>query len=292
MTVLITRRALRRTHLLRPDAELSRLYRYVLAVVAQKFGIRVHAVVLMSTHEHLVVTDTRGTLPSFLRELHRLVALGVMVLRKWDGAVWDNQRPSVVQLRTPEAVIEKIAYLMANPVAAGLVRYAKDWPGVQTLPEQLGRASLGATRPNAYFAQDNPLWPEHASIDLSMPELGEWSDAEIRDAVRVQLAEQEQQAQADVKARGWSFMGAKRVLEGSPYDRAKSWEPLRGRNPQFAVGANQRQAFADAVAALRGFRRAYRDALDSWRAGVRTVLFPAGTWIMHVLHCVPVMLAP
>jgi hypothetical protein len=34
-------------------------------------------VVLMSTHEHLIVTDPLGRSPLFLRELHRLVALCV-----------------------------------------------------------------------------------------------------------------------------------------------------------------------------------------------------------------------
>src|SRR5690349_9125794 len=108
-TVLITRRTLRRTHLFRPDPELNQLYLYFLAVLANRYGIRIHAVVLMSTHEHIVATDTRGCLPTFLRELHRLVALAVKVLRKWEGAVWDHERPSVVELRTPEAIIEKLA---------------------------------------------------------------------------------------------------------------------------------------------------------------------------------------
>jgi hypothetical protein len=47
-----------------------------------------HAVTLMSTHEHLVVTDTKGNLPDFLRRLHRLVALGTKVLRKWRTLRW------------------------------------------------------------------------------------------------------------------------------------------------------------------------------------------------------------
>jgi hypothetical protein len=33
----------------------------------------------MSTHEHLVLTDTNKRLPDFLRRLHRLVALGTKV---------------------------------------------------------------------------------------------------------------------------------------------------------------------------------------------------------------------
>jgi putative transposase len=33
-------------------------------------------------------------------------------------------------LLTEQTVIEKIAYVMANPVQAGLVRRAREWPGI------------------------------------------------------------------------------------------------------------------------------------------------------------------
>ena len=39
---------------------------------------------------------------------------------------------------------------------------------------------------------------------------------------------------------------------------------------------------------LRAFREAYRAALDTWREGMRTVIFPAETWLMRVLHKVEV----
>jgi len=288
MIVMVSRRSLRRTHLFRPDPELTQLYVYCLGVLARRYDIRVHAVVLMSTHEHLVLTDSRARLPLFLRELHRLFALGVKVLRKWEGAVWDHQRPSVVELRTPESVIEKLAYVMGNPVEAGLVRYAKDWPGIRTLPEDLGRMRLQAKRPACYFDEHSALWPEEVTLELTTPEVEGYSAPQLRSAVAVELAHVERQAQADVRARGWAFLGADRVRKASPYDRAKSWEPLRGRNPQFAVGRGQREAFFEAVASLRAFRRAYREALQRWRGGLRRVCFPSGTWTMSWLHGVNV----
>jgi len=56
-TVMVTRRTLRRHHLFRPDPAIRKLYLYTLAVCAKQFGILVHAVTLMSTHEHLIVAD-------------------------------------------------------------------------------------------------------------------------------------------------------------------------------------------------------------------------------------------
>ncbi len=283
MTVMITRRTLRRTHLLRPDPELNALFTYCLAVLAQRHGVQVHAAVVMSTHEHLILTDVHGQLPRFLQELHRLIALGVKVLRKWEGAVWDHEKTSVVELRTEQAVIEKLAYVMANPVAAGLVRDATDWPGITTRPHELGRATLRAARPEHYFDSENPAWPEVASLELSMPQL-RIPDAEVRRAVAAELDARQREARAQVRAKGWTFLERARLRLLSPFQRAKSWEPLRDRNPTFAVGRGQREAFFHAVLAVRAFRQAYRDALQRWRTGARDVRFPAETWLMGWLH--------
>jgi hypothetical protein len=285
--VMITRRTLRRTHLLRPDREINNLFTYCLAVTSQRFGIRVHAAVLMSTHEHLIVTDLLGQLPRFLQEFHRLLALGIKVLRKWEGAVWDHEKTSVVQLRTTQALVEKLAYVMANPVAAGFVRRASHWPGITTTPEQLGRLRMTATRPDHYFDSDNPAWPKTTTLQLTIPSC-DLSETQLRGAVASELEQAEQEARATVSARGWKVIGANRIARLSPYDRATSWEPLRGRNPTFAVGRMQRESFTHAVVALREFRRAYREAIERWKTGLRSVVFPAGTWLMHRMHMVAV----
>ena len=289
-TVLVTRRTLRRYHLLAPDAAIRSLYVYALAVCAAKFGVLVHAVVLMSTHEHLVVTDPRGVLPEFLRELHRLVALGTKVLRKWEGTVWDSEKTSVVRLLTPEAIIEKIAYCMANPVAAALVRSARDWPGLTTSPSELGQAVLTAARPDVFFDPDNPQWPALAAVSLTVPPsfVGPMALDDFQQRVARDLERQEHEARRDVAKKGWTPLGAERCRRSSPYRRAHSFEPLRDRNPTFAVGRGNREAFFAAAGEVRMFRQQYRHAMQQWRAGVRDVAFPAGTYWMRRVHAVEV----
>jgi hypothetical protein len=200
LSFLITRRTLRRTHLLRPDAELNNLFRYCLAYAADRNGIAVHCATVMSSHEHLVVTDTRGTLPRFLHDLHRTLALGIKVLRRWEGAVWDHEKTSVVELRTEQAVLEKIAYCIANPVAAGLVRSADQWPGVTLSPTQLGRTVWTAKRPQFYLDQDNPQWPAALSLTLQMPRLT-IDDALAREMVDSEVKRLEREARETAKAR-------------------------------------------------------------------------------------------
>jgi putative transposase len=236
-TYLITRRTLRRHLLLRPDSEMRELVVYLLAVSAERSGILVHGFCAMSTHMHLVVTDPRGELPCFLEYFHRLLALATKVLRKWEGAVWDHEQTSVVRLETSEAIVDKLGYVLANPVAAGLVRYARDWPGAKSHPEDLGGATMRAPRPRVYLNVANERWPTVAALELTLPlgvdadDAGAW-----RNAVKAAVAEHEVRGRAEVARQGWKFLGAERAESVSPYDRATSFEPLRGRNPTFAVG--------------------------------------------------------
>ncbi|WP_437874641.1 transposase [Sorangium sp. So ce513] len=288
-TYLITRRVLRRHHLLRPDAAINQLLVYVLAVSTRRYDIKVHALCAMSTHLHLVVTDTNGVLPRFLQFFHRIVALGTKVLRQWEGPVWDHEATSVVRLLTRAAVVEKIAYVLANPVSAGLVRHAREWPGIKADTSELGRGLLRATRPAAYLDPENPLWPDEVTLPLSLPPgIARDSAERFRDDVAAELELLEAQAHAEVQQQRRPCLGADRASRVSPYDRATSFEALRSRNPTFAVGREQGDAWRIAGAAVRAFRASYRDALERWRAGVRDAVFPSGTWWMRMFHGVNV----
>jgi putative transposase len=285
-TVMVTRRTLRRYHLFRPDPAIRQLYLYTLAVCAQEFGVLIHGVTLMSTHEHLVLTDPQRRLPDFLRRLHRLVSLGTKVLRNWEGPTWDHERSSVVRLITNAAVIEKLAYVAANPVKAGLVVRARDWPGIVALPHELGRRTFVVERPAGFFNPDNPKWPARVALKLTLPPALErsYEPDVIREAVAGELDRQEKSARSEWRAQGRRVLGPKRVRRLSPFCRATSVEPLRGRDPTFAVGRGQRRIFFEVAAQVRAFRRAYRAALEQWRAGLRTVVFPQGTWEMCRAH--------
>ncbi|MCU0675743.1 MAG: hypothetical protein MUE69_23485 [Myxococcota bacterium] len=58
--ILADRMSLEHRFLLRPDRQMRELFFYLLQVYAEVHGIRLHAVVLMSTHYHLLFTDVRG----------------------------------------------------------------------------------------------------------------------------------------------------------------------------------------------------------------------------------------
>ncbi|WP_437682233.1 transposase [Sorangium sp. So ce131] len=284
-TYMITRRVLRRHLLLRPDAAITQFLVYTLAVSARRYGLQVHAFCAMSTHLHLIVTDVNGVLPGFLQFFHRTVALGTKVLRKWEGSVWDHEKTSVVRLLTRAAVVEKIAYVLANPVAAGLVWHAREWPGAKVDVSEIGRGVLHAARPSAYLNPANPQWPAEVTLPLALPPtIGEDGAEGFRRAVAAELDRHEAQAHAEVRRQGIRCLGAERAGKVSPYERATSFETLRDRNPTFAVGREQGDAWRVAAAAVRAFRASYRVALKRWCEGVRSAVFPTGTWWMRTFH--------
>ena len=176
---------------------------------------------------------------------------------------------------------------MANPVDAALVHHAADWPGVTTLPHDLGSKTWTVTRPAWFLDEDNPQWPDTATLQLTMPRVP-WTPEECRRLVTRELGEVEEQVHKRVRAKGQRVLGRSAVLRGSPYAQATSGEPVRSLNPHIAVGRGQDQAFFEALNILRAFRQAYRAALAKWRDDIRDVLFPAATWLMRWLHRVRV----
>jgi putative transposase len=164
-TYLVTRRCTQRQFLLKPSRRTNEIVRYCLAVAASKTGVLVHAVCIMSNHWHGVVTDPLARLPEFLEHFHRLLARAQNAsLGRWEN-LWSSDKTSVVLLVSDQDVLEKMAYTMANPTAAGLVRSPREWPGVVT--ERIGER-YRAAMPDIFFNPEGPL-PDAISLDFARP---------------------------------------------------------------------------------------------------------------------------
>jgi REP element-mobilizing transposase RayT len=253
---------------------------YCLAYALEKTGVVLHAVCVMSNHHHLVVTDPHGVLPNFLRELHRLTAKAMNASQgQWEN-LWAAEPCNVVRLVTDEDVIEKAAYVAANPVAAGLVESPEEWPGFSAWSESTFRVA----RPKVYFRDDGSCSRE-LRLQVQAPEsrdgqfvsAREWR-ARIGRAIALQVAKAHHAMRTD----GREFLGKKAVLTASFIQRAHSHEEKRGTFPTFAARI---WSVRDRLRRVeRHFRAQYRAALERWRGGLRDVEFPFGTWGMRVFH--------
>lgn len=287
----VSRRTTRRFFLLNPDGkgEMEQLFWYALGVAKIEHDVEVHAACLMSTHTHLVLSDPRGELPRFLQCFHRYLALSTKALRGWTGEVFDKRSTNAHELVGTAAMVKSLGYLMANPVAAKAVRFAKDWPGAQTLPHELGRRVVRASRPAYFYDPSNERWPDEVEIALTVPsalreQVGEQN---TRRSVAAYLRDAERAALREVQRSGRAFAGVRKVLRQSWRKFAASEEDGGRVQPQFAA-AGDRPAQAMAIAAHRHFRRAYRDALARWCDGDRDAVFPYGTWWLAQFHGVHV----
>lgn len=277
-TYLVTRRCIGRRFLLRPDDSLNNAFLYCLALAANKHSIAVHALCAMSNHYHLVVTDTEAVLPDFMAWLNRQLAMCVKRLRRWDEVVWEpNVAYSAVELGGPSEVLDKVAYVVLNPVSAALVRSPDRWPGALSTLGTLQRGALDATRPAVWF---NDKAPETASVELSVPPCFSEQAGYVH-ALEALLTDRLSQLRTELRGQGRGYLGRIRVHRTAVTDQPKTKKQRFGRSPTFS--ALTRQAWRAAVQGLRAFRLAYRAAYRAWRSGERSVEFPAGTW--WVVRC-------
>ena len=286
-TYLVTRRCTQRQFWLKPTPLTCKIFAYCLAVAASQTGILVHAVVVLSNHWHIVATDPEGRLPDFLQRVHRLVARSLNCsLGRWEN-LWASEPPCIVTLDSAEDIIDKMAYVVANPVAAALVRKPKHWPGILCY---LPRHSYQVERPGVFFRPNGPM-PQRASLTIVPPpvsdEMGAPAFQKALSAAIQRHLEQARQSNADNRR---PYLGVRGVMRQAHCDSPNSWTPRRGLRPR--VAAKNKWRRVEVLRRLKEWYQAYRQAFDAWRAGDREILFPHGTYAMRLREGVACVEAP
>ena len=277
---LVTRRCSERRFFLKPTRTTTQIFLYLLAVSARRYEVLVHGACVLSNHAHLVVTDPFGRLPAFMQYLDSLVARAVNTsLGRFEGFWASTETYSAVEPLAPRDVVAKTAYVLANPVAAGLVRHAAEWPGLWTAPERIGSA-LTVRRPEVFFSADGDM-PASIELELTEPRCFASAD-EFRSAVSAILRTLEEKYQRKFAKEGRRFLGVARVLAQSPFARPATREPRFGLKPRIAARDTWRRI--EGIFRDQDFLQEYRQAWRGRRAGVANVLFPAGTYLLRVLH--------
>lgn len=269
---LITRRTNGRRFFLKPTKRRTKRVEYCLAVAAKRYGVQVHAVVVMSNHWHVVATDPHGELPEFLRDAHSWIAKCINAITpRWEN-LWSSEQTSLVRSEGDDNVVERIIYTMANPVSAGLVAHGKSWPGLRT---RWPKVRKRVTRPD-FFRDTGPM-PAFATLELVRPPGFDNISDELLDELLCNGIERREQYWRDVmKDQGRRFLGRRGVLAQSVWDAPRTHEPRRQISPR--VGERNKWRRIEALQRLRVFAERYRRAYELFRAGFRDFFFPAGTY--------------
>ncbi|MES1938200.1 REP-associated tyrosine transposase [Salinisphaera hydrothermalis] len=116
----------------------------VLASVARRFNWLVHAYCLMSNHYHLLIETPDGNLSQGMRQLNGVYTQYSNRCHRRVGHLFQGRYKAIL-VQKESYLLEVARYIVLNPVRAGMVRSAGDWPwssyratgGREAIPEWL-----------------------------------------------------------------------------------------------------------------------------------------------------------
>lgn len=104
-----------------------RLFLRLVAQSAKRFDLTLHAYCLMPNHYHLLVESGAGRLSRAMQHLSGRFTQMINYRDGRDGPLFRGRFASVAITRD-EQIVNVSRYLHLNPVSAGLVGNAEDWP--------------------------------------------------------------------------------------------------------------------------------------------------------------------
>lgn len=285
-TYLLTRRCSERRFFLKPSPIVEHIYTYILAVAALRFGVLLHAAVVMSNHHHIVLTDVHGNLPRFCHLMHSLIARMLNLSYDRCENFWGPGSYSAVLLAEPDDVLDKMAYVLANPVAAGLVERGTEWPGFITTPKMLlGKRSQGIVvkRPGGFFIDETEM-PEMVELTFCCPPSVEavMSKEEAAERLQRRREAKEEAARRRAKDMGVSFLGKDGIRAQDPFDCPDTQEPRFQLSPNLACRDMWKRI--ELLQESSDWHNEYDECRWRFKMGEREVEFPRGTWGPVVIY--------
>jgi hypothetical protein len=275
----ITRRCIGEVMYLAPRStakakELANFIGYCLAYAAARYGIQIHASLWMSNHHHTDVTDPEGNLVGFKQLLHSLIARGRNAQLGRHDTFWSGDEACDTRRSNDDESLGDLVYTLSNPVEAGLVKWARMWPGFTTIGWHFGETRT-FKRPDTLFDEDGEM-PKEVSLTLTRPPIfRELDDDELYRKLMDGVRSRELEIQDRFRRESRRFMGPRRLAR-QPCNRApESFEERFKITPH--VAGSSKWVILAGLQRNREWERQYAEARKAWLAGDPAV-FPAGTY--------------
>ncbi len=165
---------------------------------ADKFHVAVHAYVLMGNHFHLLVTPgSESGLPQMMQAVGRRYVRHFNDAHGRSGTLWEGRYRSTL-IETERYLLTCMAYIDLNPVRAGLVTQARDYPW-SSHGHHIGLWRDRLITPHALLWElgNTPFAREAAYADL----------------VRGGLQAEEQKTLTDATLKGWALGSADFLID-------------------------------------------------------------------------------
>jgi len=286
---MVTRRCSERRFFLRPSAIVNQIFTYCIAYAAEQTGVLLHAWAVMSNHYHAIVTDPDGRLPEFMAHLNRLVGKCVNAELGRFESLWSPEHYSAVRLETKEDVLDKLLYVLGNPLQAALVESWSQWPGAISDPRACAKAAVKVGRPGVYF-RDDGLMPEKVKLEVTVPPCWEHlSTKQFATMAAKHLKAHEAELREKLASEKRELLGREAVKKQDPFGYPTGFDPKFELNPKLACKNKWRRE--EVLQRLKSFLDAYSEAWKQFKQGAKDVLFPAGTyWMVRHAKCAAVSL--
>jgi hypothetical protein len=249
--------------------------------------VAVHAASVASNHYHAGCTDTRdhSRMSLFTALVHKLFAKCVNSLWNRKGSVFCSSSGCRTQvLPRAEDVLDRLAYIVAQPVRHALVENREEWPGFQLTIEQMAGAEIKVRRP-AFFSKH---MPDELTLTITRPPHFQHLSPEEYTALLRSAVEAEEAKWREHNAKeGISYGTREAALAVAHTDRPRrrTLKERRAKRPKFATTCPEVRKTLTTY--LRQFNRSYTEARLDYAAGNQTRLFPPGTHQLHQLLAIP-----
>lgn len=285
---LLTRRCTRGQYFLRPDEVINDIIPYEVAKAAQRHDQSIHAAVAMSNHIHQVSMDTTGDRSRYMRDALSGIARARNRNLDRRGHFWASGSYGDTVLLDRKTVERKLLYTWLNPVEAGLVESAEDWPGFTILPDDWGK-TIRIEKPDEFYGRKSPEvveftpQPPPGYDEMSLQELKAHFNALLRQKER----EIRRRRRREDKT---SFLGEQAILEISPFQQPEKDLVGGTLNPRFA--SKDAELLDRAQNLHHQFLDNYESKRQRWLLGDEDErpIFPTGT--VQLTRCAPLECRP
>ncbi|HXE50670.1 MAG TPA: transposase [Ramlibacter sp.] len=156
----------------------------------RKFGVAIHAYVLMSNHFHLLATpETAQSIPQMMQAVGRRYVRYFNQRQGRTGTLWEGRYKSTL-IQSERYLLACMVYIDLNPVRGGLVADAASYPW-SSHDHYIGRRQDRLITPH-------PLYWELGNTPFAR-------DAAYAELVQAGITAEQQQALTDSALRGWAL---------------------------------------------------------------------------------------
>ena len=283
---MVTRRCAQRRYFLRPDSYINNVLPFEVGKAANRYDQQVYGALAMSNHIHLELGDATGRRSDFMRDSMSAIANSRNRDLGREEHFWGSGPFNDTVLLDRDAIERKLIYIWTNPVRAGLVKRAEDWPGFKILPKDWG-TKIRVDKPERFYGRRNPDVVEFTP--QPPPGYDDMSLEEVREHFQNLLEEAEDKLNAALEEEKRHFAGVATVEAVDPMSQPSTEETKTRHIPRFASKDFELRSAARAI--YRDFVDRYETCRQRWlnsrkKKHPKRVQFPAGT--VQLRRCAPV----